>query len=138
MSARSGLDYIITDRELDEKIRPLISDKQTTIKDFIFPLEFDIDNPPDNQNILENIRNNIRPEDPFLLQHSSGTTGLQKPVVLSNKAVLDHIQNYGKAINLSEDDKVVSWLPLYHDKGLIAAFHLPLLYGIPSVQIDPF
>lgn len=138
MSARSGLDYIITDRELDEKIRPLISDKQTTIKDIIFPLEFDIDNPPDNQNILENIRNNIRPEDPFLLQHSSGTTGLQKPVVLSNKAVLDHIQNYGKAINLSEDDKVVSWLPLYHDMGLIAAFHLPLLYGIPSVQIDPF
>lgn len=138
MSARSGLDYIITDRELDEKIRPLISDKQTTIKDIIFPLEFDINNPPDNQNILENIRNNIRPEDPFLLQHSSGTTGLQKPVVLSNKAVLDHIQNYGKAINLSEDDKVVSWLPLYHDMGLIAAFHLPLLYGIPSVQIDPF
>lgn len=138
MSARSGLDYIITDRELDEKIRPLISDKQTTIKDIIFPLEFDIYNPPDNQNILENIRNNIRPEDPFLLQHSSGTTGLQKPVVLSNKAVLDHIQNYGKAINLSEDDKVVSWLPLYHDMGLIAAFHLPLLYGIPSVQLDPF
>lgn len=138
MSARSGLDYIITDRELDEKIRPLIDGKHTTIRDIFFPLEFDGNKVPDNNNALDNIRKNIRPEDPFLLQHSSGTTGLQKPVVLSNKAVLDHIQNYGKSIELSEDDKVVSWLPLYHDMGLIAAFHLPLAFGIPSVQIDPF
>ncbi len=138
MSARSGLDYIITDRELDEKIRPLIDGKQTTIKDIIFPLEFSEENVPDNSSALENIRNAIKPEDPFLLQHSSGTTGLQKPVVLSNRAVLDHIHLYGKSINLSEQDKIVSWLPLYHDMGLIAAFHLPLAFGIPSVQIDPF
>lgn len=138
MSARSGLDYIITERELNEKIRPLISENKTTIKNIIFPLEFDYEKTPDNQNAINLIRNNIRHEDPFLLQHSSGTTGLQKPVVLSNKAVLEHIQNYGKAITLSEEDKVVSWLPLYHDMGLIAAFHLPLAFGIPSVQIDPF
>lgn len=138
MSARSGLDYIITDRELDEKIRPLIDGKQTTIKDIIFPFEFDLKNCPDNSKNIEEIRNSIKPEDPFLLQHSSGTTGLQKPVVLSNKAVLDHIKYYGKSIELSKEDKVVSWLPLYHDMGLIAAFHLPLAFGIPSVQIDPF
>jgi len=138
MSARSGLDYIITERELDEKIRPLLEGKETTIKNIFFPLEFDEANVPDHNKELEKIRNNIKPEDPFLLQHSSGTTGLQKPVVLSNKAVLDHIQNYGKAIDLNEEDKVVSWLPLYHDMGLIAAFHLPLAFGIPSVQIDPF
>lgn len=138
MSARSGLDYIITDRELDEKIRPLIDGKQTTIKDIIFPFEFDLKNCPDNSRKIEEIRNSIKPEDPFLLQHSSGTTGLQKPVVLSNKAVLDHIKYYGKSIELSQEDKVVSWLPLYHDMGLIAAFHLPLAFGIPSVQIDPF
>lgn len=138
MSARSGLDYIITERELDEKISPLISENKTTIKNILFPFEFDNEKAPDNQSAINSIRNNIRPEDPFLLQHSSGTTGLQKPVVLSNKAVLDHIRYYGNAINLSEEDKVVSWLPLYHDMGLIAAFHLPLAFGIPSVQIDPF
>ena len=63
---------------------------------------------------------------------------MQKPVLLSNRAVLDHIKYYGESINLNDNDKVVSWLPLYHDMGLIAAFHLPLAFGIPSVQIDPF
>ena len=38
----------------------------------------------------------------------------------------------------SPEDKIVSWLPLYHDMGLIAALHLPLAFGIPVVQIyDP-
>jgi acyl-CoA synthetase (AMP-forming)/AMP-acid ligase II len=73
-----------------------------------------------------------------LLQHSSGTTGLQKPIVLSHRAILDHVNNYGKAIQLSENDIVASWLPLYHDMGLIAAFHLPLASGITTIQIDPF
>ncbi len=76
--------------------------------------------------------------DPFLLQHSSGTTGLQKPVLLSHRAILEHVKRYSSSIGLTEADKVVSWLPLYHDMGLIAAFHLPLIFGVPSVQIDPF
>ena len=48
------------------------------------------------------------------------------------------MRRYGKAIDIREDDKVVSWLPLYHDMGLIAAFYLPLTLGIPLVQLDPF
>jgi len=58
--------------------------------------------------------------------------------VLSHKAVLSHLEHYTKSIELSENDKIVNWLPLYHDMGLIAAFHMPLAFGIPSVQIDPF
>ena len=75
---------------------------------------------------------------PFLLQHSSGTTGLQKAVVLSHGAITSHIQEYSSVLGISNNDKVVSWLPLYHDMGLIATFHLPLICGIPTVQIDPF
>jgi acyl-CoA synthetase (AMP-forming)/AMP-acid ligase II len=45
---------------------------------------------------------------------------------------------YGKSLAISPQDKVVSWLPLYHDMGLIAALHLPLAFGIPTIQIDPF
>jgi acyl-CoA synthetase (AMP-forming)/AMP-acid ligase II len=88
--------------------------------------------------LIKNNRFGIEEIMPFLLQHSSGTTGLQKAVVLSHRAVLEHVKRYSKAIKLSEKDKVVSWLPFYHDMGLIAAFHMPLIYGIPSVQIDPF
>ncbi len=72
------------------------------------------------------------------LQHSSGTTGLQKGVALSHIAVLNQIESYSKAIDLKHDDVVVSWLPLYHDMGLIAGFLMPLVAGIPLVLMSPF
>lgn len=78
------------------------------------------------------------PDDIAFLQHSSGTTGLQKGVALSHTAVLNQLAAYSDAIALSEDDVVVSWLPLYHDMGLIAGFLLPLVQGIPLVLMSPF
>jgi acyl-CoA synthetase (AMP-forming)/AMP-acid ligase II len=72
------------------------------------------------------------------LQHSSGTTGLQKGVALSHQAVLNQIIAYSEVINLSPDDVIVSWLPLYHDMGLIAGFVMPIVAGIPLVLISPF
>lgn len=76
--------------------------------------------------------------DVAFLQHSSGTTGLQKGVALSHQAVLNQLASYGDALQLNNKDVVVSWLPLYHDMGLIAGFLLPLLQGIPLVLMSPF
>lgn len=78
------------------------------------------------------------PTDIVLLQHSSGTTGLQKGVALSHQAVLNQLDAYGKALCLTSDDVIVSWLPLYHDMGLIAGFLMPILRGIPLVLLSPF
>jgi len=78
------------------------------------------------------------PEDIVLLQHSSGTTGLQKGVALSHQAVLNHMDAYTKALRLNADDVIVSWLPLYHDMGLIACFLMPVLMGVPLVLMSPF
>jgi acyl-CoA synthetase (AMP-forming)/AMP-acid ligase II len=72
------------------------------------------------------------------LQHSSGTTGLQKGVALSHRAVLNQIKAYSRAIQLTEQDVIVSWLPLYHDMGLIAGFVMPLVAGTPLVLMSPF
>lgn len=72
------------------------------------------------------------------LQHSSGTTGLKKGVALSHKAVLKQVESYTKALGLSAHDRIVSWLPLYHDMGLIACFMLPLITRTPVVYLDPF
>ena len=72
------------------------------------------------------------------LQHSSGTTGLQKGVALSHAAVLNQLASYSEAIELSAADVVVSWLPLYHDMGLFAGFLLPLFQGVPLVLLSPF
>ncbi|MBP6209554.1 MAG: fatty acyl-AMP ligase [Anaerolineales bacterium] len=79
-----------------------------------------------------------KPEDIALLQHSSGTTGLQKGVALSHQAVFNQLDAYSKVLGLNEKDVIVSWLPLYHDMGLIAGFLLPILYGIPLVLMSPF
>lgn len=78
------------------------------------------------------------PEDLVLLQHSSGTTGLQKGVALSHQAVFNQLNSYGKTLSLREQDVIVSWLPLYHDMGLIAGFILPVLSGVPLVIMSPF
>jgi fatty-acyl-CoA synthase len=78
------------------------------------------------------------PEDVVLLQHSSGTTGLQKGVALSHAAVFRQLDTYADAIRLHSGDTIVSWLPLYHDMGLIAGFILPVLRGIPLVLMSPF
>lgn len=79
-----------------------------------------------------------KPDDIVLLQHSSGTTGLQKGVALSHRAVFNQLNSYGKAFALTENDVIVSWLPLYHDMGLIAGFLMPILCGIPLVIMSPF
>jgi fatty-acyl-CoA synthase len=73
-----------------------------------------------------------------LLQHSSGTTGLKKGVALSNRSVVRQLRNYTSTLSLEENDKIVSWLPLYHDMGLIACFILPLACGVPLVMMSPF
>lgn len=78
------------------------------------------------------------PEDIVLLQHSSGTTGLQKGVALSHQAVFHQLENLGFALELSPQDVVVSWLPLYHDMGLIAGFIMPVLTAIHLVLLSPF
>jgi acyl-CoA synthetase (AMP-forming)/AMP-acid ligase II len=77
-------------------------------------------------------------DDLVLLQHSSGTTGLQKGVALSNQAVLNQLENYRASIKMSTDDVVVSWLPLYHDMGLIAGFIMPILLRSKLVLMSPF
>ncbi len=76
--------------------------------------------------------------DTVLLQHSSGTTGLQKGVALSHQAVFNQLDCYAKTLHINADDVIVSWLPLYHDMGLIACFLMPVLYNIPLVIMSPF
>jgi len=131
MAKRSGLRWLLTERDLESTVRPLVTVTESTVEGLLFPREIDLD-------IRRTVEIEVSPDGVCLLQHSSGTTGLQKAVALSHRAVLEHVARYGAAIGLRAEDRVASWLPLYHDMGLIAAFHLPLASGIPAVQIDPF
>lgn len=78
------------------------------------------------------------PEGVCLLQHSSGTTGLKKGVQLSYGAVMAQIDAYAAALELDGTETVVSWLPVYHDMGLIACTVLPTVRGLALVSMDPF
>ena len=73
-----------------------------------------------------------------LLQHSSGTTGLKKGVALSFSAIAGQVESYAAAIALEPTDVIVSWLPLYHDMGLIACLILPAHFATPVTHLDPF
>ena len=72
------------------------------------------------------------------LQYSSGTTGIKKGVAISHRALLWQIDHYAHSIEARSSDCIVSWLPLYHDMGLIACFLLPFLKAIPLVAMCPF
>ena len=72
------------------------------------------------------------------IQHSAGTTGLQKGVALTHSAVLRQLQHLAQALKIDPaTDRVYSWLPLYHDMGLIACFMLPMVCHIPVVMQSP-
>ena len=80
-----------------------------------------------------------RPDSVGLLQHSSGTTGMKKGVALSYGSIARQLAAYRAALGMDPAvAKIVSWLPLYHDMGLISSFLLPVWLGVPILSIDPF
>jgi len=76
-------------------------------------------------------------DDVAFMQFSSGTTGLRKGVMLHHRAILAQIEAFSQVVPFGEGDLVASWLPLYHDMGLIACFIIPLALGIPLALQDP-
>src|SRR5512145_3154935 len=73
------------------------------------------------------------PTDTALLQYTSGSTGQPKGVVLTHANLLANIRAMGVALGVTPADVFVSWLPLYHDMGLIGAWLGSLYYGVALV-----
>lgn len=74
-------------------------------------------------------------DDALFLQFSGGTTGAQKAIVVTAEMLSEQLSSLAQALKFGEKDGVVSWLPLYHDMGLIACFWMPLWHGASSVQV---
>jgi fatty-acyl-CoA synthase len=126
---------IITYREFEAEVRAALRPGEDSVKAVIISDQAEGPCPPDFGTHGGFCR---KPEDIVLLQHSSGTTGLQKGVALSHQAVINQLSDYSQAIRLRDEDVFVSWLPLYHDMGLIACWLMPILLGYPLVIMSPF
>jgi 1-acyl-sn-glycerol-3-phosphate acyltransferase len=76
-------------------------------------------------------------EDVAMLQYTSGSTGSPKGVVLTHAELLANIRAMGDVTRADSSDVFVSWLPMYHDMGLIGAWLGSLYYACPLVLMSP-
>ncbi len=113
-------------RRLDPLLRPLVP----SLKAIATPREL-------QQGAIEPPILGARPEATALLQYTSGSTGQPKGVILTHANLLANLRALGQAADLSAQDVFVSWLPLYHDMGLIGAWLGSLYFGMPAVMMSP-
>ncbi len=76
-------------------------------------------------------------EDIALIQFSSGSTGLQKGALLSHRALLAEMQGVGDFFELTAEDSIISWVPLYHDWGLVCVALHSLQLGTSYTLLSP-
>jgi len=101
---------------------------------FIFDSEI-FENPVDDREHRE--LPEIGPDDFALFQYTSGTTSSPKGVMLTHENLLHNIHGMGAAGGFTSDDVGISWLPIYHDMGLIGGFLTCLYWNFPTVIMLP-
>ncbi|WP_018045648.1 non-ribosomal peptide synthetase [Methylobacterium sp. 88A] len=77
------------------------------------------------------------PEDVAFLQYTSGSTAVPKGVVVSHANLVANERLIRVGFDFRPDDVMVSWLPLYHDMGLIGGMLQPIYAGILGVLMSP-
>ncbi|HEY3871111.1 MAG TPA: amino acid adenylation domain-containing protein [Actinocrinis sp.] len=78
-----------------------------------------------------------RSEDLAFLQYTSGSTGRPKGVMLSHGNLVHNSAVLAQRLGLTEESRAVSWLPPYHDMGLIGGILQPLHAGFPCTLLSP-
>lgn len=79
----------------------------------------------------------VMAEQTAFIQYTSGSTGQPKGVVLSHKNILHSVRTMGAEVRACSADVFLSWLPLYHDMGLIGAWFGCLYFAVPLVVMSP-
>lgn len=77
-------------------------------------------------------------DDGAFLQYTSGSTSLPKGVFVSHTNLIHNIELISHAVKINNQDIIVSWLPVYHDMGLIGGLLVPIYNRVPAYIISPF
>jgi fatty-acyl-CoA synthase len=85
----------------------------------------------------EPIELSAAPDQPGFIQFTSGTVTSGRAICLSHRAVMENLRAIVDRGDFLSSDLLVSWLPLYHDLGLVANLLVSLALGIPIVQMSP-
>ena len=73
-----------------------------------------------------------KPDDIAYLQYSSGSTRFPHGVAVTHHALLDNLRAHGVGLLVADTDRVISWLPWYHDMGLVGCFLSPVALQIST------
>jgi acyl-CoA synthetase (AMP-forming)/AMP-acid ligase II len=79
----------------------------------------------------------VSPDDAAFIQYTSGSTSRPKGVVLRHRSLLENQRPVAARFGLTPDSVVVSWLPVYHDMGLIGCVMQPLYQGCRACLLSP-
>ncbi|HEV8309778.1 MAG TPA: AMP-binding protein [Methylomirabilota bacterium] len=101
-----------------------------TVRHYLTPDRLESGRPPDRLPAAHE-------DEICFLQYTSGSTAAPRGVVLSHANVLATVRLMIDAITMTVADTVVSWLPLYHDMGLIGCGFVPLYTGTPLILLPP-
>jgi fatty-acyl-CoA synthase len=77
------------------------------------------------------------PERLVILQYTSGSTSEPKGVMIPDRVLTANVDACCEAAELSSGEVMVSWLPLYHDMGLVGFLAIPMTTGVQLVQAAP-
>lgn len=128
--ANAGVDVLVTIEEARGVAR-LLSVKVPTLRRVLSIAELLLGGPVEARPSAAS-RDSIA-----MLQYTSGSTGAPKGVILTHGNLLANIRALGKAVNACDSDILVSWLPLYHDMGLIGAWLGSLYFGCLFIVMPP-
>lgn len=130
VARHAGARWCVTNR----KLRPLLGEiclRAPTVRDLL-----------STERLLSSGRSGrfparARGDDPAFIQYTSGSTGHPKGVLLSHRNLVANVHAIGQALRINHRDVGVSWLPLYHDMGLIGVLLFCVYWKLPLVLMAP-
>jgi acyl-CoA synthetase (AMP-forming)/AMP-acid ligase II len=84
------------------------------------------------------IEKRFRRSETCFIQYTSGSTGTPKGVMLSHHNLIHNVHALGARVRVTKEDSLASWVPLYHDMGLIGVLIFSVYWGIPVVLMSPW